>query len=385
MNASECMKVENELKKLKIYEYFHEEWSRTFYQFILEWTDGYQLDEKLLNNLMASENISLSLVKELLPYSKRNCAYSNPNLTLDFIKEHRDLPWDFINISQFTKKITFDEMFEFYKHRHEYNIKGSESITLEFMHDLDMDTYMNLVDTYKGYHWSCESLQYNTTITMKDYLKYRHHPFFTQVKTVMVNDHPYRIRFDASYLRTLTVDDYLNNDDYPWNEVKMRSHTSQFTYEDYLRVGFVLPGEPVEDLHCINEPRFDYLVKYPQHPWYKYWSFVKSPLVTMNHVIQNSHLSWNYDDLLSNPNMTFDYLRKNKEMFLERNQGMAFYEDVFCMNVIRNPFTTERIHFILQRITRNIIHSNIYFELKAITWNPSRPHYQEWCGVLCEE
>ncbi len=383
MNATDFSVVEKELKKLKIYEYFHDEWSRIYYRFILEWTDSSQLEDMLLRNLVANENMSLSLIREILPYHKRNIAGYNPHITLEFIKEHSDLPWDFTNISQFTEKISFEEMFEFYKMRHEHHIQGSESICLEFMHDLNIDRYMHLVDTCKEYHFSPDSLKYNTTITMKDYLKYRHHPFFTTKKTVMVEGEPWKVYFDASSLRTLTVNDYLNNDDYPWKEQIMKSHINRFTYEDYLLVGFILPNEPVDELYCIYQPRFDYIQKYPHYPWHTYCFFVQSPLVTLENVLENSHLSWNMDYLLLNPNLTFDYLRKNKNAYLERYPGAAFYDDFYCKHVIRNKFTVERVNWILQKITENYIKSNIYFELKMKTWSSDRIH--DWCGVEVEE
>ncbi len=351
-NAFIANKVEKELKKLDIYEQIFNEWSELYFQFMKN-LDSHFVNIKGNLHIFSNENTTLNIIERELIYKKRNIS-SNPNITIDYINKYRDLDWNIQDLCLYTKKISFKEM----KDLREYN--KHEDFVFEYLHDITIKDVIYNIDL--DYEWNLGLLSESYNISFDEYKKFRDNNFLKN---------PYnninKKRMDMNKCPNISKKDIIENPDYYWNFEKMKFFNKVLSYEDILELGFNV------DLANINNPEFYYLEKYKDVDWISN-NITSSSKITIQQIIDNPQYNWEKEEIFGNPNITFKFLTENYSKICKSNtvDVFAIYE-----NLSSNPFTFERVNWMLGKITIYYIQNKLYEELMIKTWHPKR--VENWC------
>ncbi len=376
LNAYVCEKVEKELKKLDIYEPIFNEWSEVYFQFMKKLNPQF-VDEKSNFDIYSNMNIKLDIIEREVKRKRRNKSH-NSNITLDYIKKYKDLSWDMSSICISSDKISFHEMKEFYEDGNVLNIKSFHEIVFEFMHDITLKDVIYNMDL--GYNWNLQLLSSSHNITFNEYKKHQNHPFIKHGNRYCEEDDLDKQKFDMNFNPTITKKDIMENPDYPWNKLVLLKNNKNLSFEDFIELGYI-DAETTNSFDYHNNNELFYVEKYKKINWFNEEKCMSlSKKVTMNDIKNNPQYKWDIQQIFDNPNMTFDYLMENYEKtisnpFIEPD----IYIDYFYINecLSSNPFTFERVNWILGKITSYYIQNKLYEELMIKAWHPKR--VENWC------
>lgn len=373
LNAFVCEKIEKELKKMDIYEDIFNEWSDIYFEFMKK-IDYRFTDRKCYYNIYSNQNIKLDIIEREIKEEKRNIAL-NPNMTIEFVKKYSNLDWDFISLCSTSEKITFQEMKDIYEDGEKYNFYDFEekrkNIVFELLNNLTLkDVFYNLD---MDYQWQKDLLLMESrSITLEEYKKYENYLFFTQNYD---NEFDYgndKTIFLMNFNKTITKKDILNNPNYEWKKDVILRNNKNLEFEDLLELGFIDLSNKAEILKYIQNVKLTYLKKYPQIDWFSSNNINYSSNITIEEIKNNSEYKWDYTEIFGNPNLTFDYVIKNIEN-TSKNNDIFFISEILSSN----PFTFQRVDWILKRITNYYIQNKLYEELIIKTWHPKR--VENWC------
>ncbi len=373
LNAFVCEKIEKELKKMDIYEDIFNEWSDIYFEFMKK-IDYRFTDRKCYYNIYSNQNIKLDIIEREIKEEKRNIAL-NPNMTIEFVKKYSNLDWDFISLCSTSEKITFQEMKDIYEDGEKYNFYDFEekrkNIVFELLNNLTLkDVFYNLD---MDYQWQKDLLLMESrSITLEEYKKYEKYLFFTQDYD---NEFDYgndKTIFLMNFNKTITKKDILNNPNYEWKKDVILRNNKNLEFEDLLELGFIDLSNKAEILKYIQNVKLTYLKKYPQIDWFSSNNINYSSNITIEEIKNNSEYKWDYTEIFGNPNLTFDYVIKNIEN-TSKNNDIFFISEILSSN----PFTFQRVDWILKRITNYYIQNKLYEELIIKTWHPKR--VENWC------
>ncbi len=372
-NANIANKIEKELKKMEIYEAIFNEWSDIYFEFMKK-IDYRFTDRKCYYNIYSNQNIKLDIIEREIKEEKRNIAL-NPNMTIEFVKKYSNLDWDFISLCSTSEKITFQEMKDIYEDGEKYNFYDFEekrkNIVFELLNNLTLkDVFYNLD---MDYQWQKDLLLMESrSITLEEYKKYENYLFFTQNYD---NEFDYgndKTIFLMNFNKTITKKDILNNPNYEWKKDVILRNNKNLEFEDLLELGFIDLSNKAEILKYIQNVKLTYLKKYPQIDWFSSNNINYSSNITIEEIKNNSEYKWDYTEIFGNPNLTFDYVIKNIEN-TSKNNDIFFISEILSSN----PFTFQRVDWILKRITNYYIQNKLYEELIIKTWHPKR--VENWC------
>ncbi len=373
LNAFVCEKIEKELKKMDIYEDIFNEWSDIYFEFMKK-IDYRFTDRKCYYNIYSNQNIKLDIIEREIKEEKRNIAL-NPNMTIEFVKKYSNLDWDFMSLCSTSEKITFQEMKDIYEDGEKYNFydfqEKRKNIIFEFLNNLTLkDVFYNLD---MDYQWQKDLLLMESrSITLEEYKKYENYLFFTQNYD---NEFDYgndNTIFLMNFNKTITKKDILNNPNYEWKKDVILRNNKNLEFEDLLELGFIDLSNKAEILKYIQNVKLTYLKKYPQIDWFSSNNINYSSNITIEEIKNNSEYKWDYTEIFGNPNLTFDYVIKNIEN-TSKNNDIFFISEILSSN----PFTFQRVDWILKRITNYYIQNKLYEELIIKTWHPKR--VENWC------
>lgn len=373
LNAFVCEKIEKELKKMDIYEDIFNEWSDIYFEFMKK-IDYRFTDRKCYYNIYSNQNIKLDIIEREIKEEKRNISL-NPNMTIEFVKKYSNLDWDFMSLCSTSEKITFQEMKDIYEDGEKYNFydfqEKRKNIIFEFLNNLTLkDVFYNLD---MDYQWQKDLLLMESrSITLEEYKKYENYLFFTQNYD---NEFDYgndNTIFLMNFNKTITKKDILNNPNYEWKKDVILRNNKNLEFEDLLELGFIDLSNKAEILKYIQNVKLTYLKKYPQIDWFSSNNINYSSNITIEEIKNNSEYKWDYTEIFGNPNLTFDYVIKNIEN-TSKNNDIFFISEILSSN----PFTFQRVDWILKRITNYYIQNKLYEELIIKTWHPKR--VENWC------
>ncbi len=387
LNAFTCKKIEKELKKLDLYEDLYNEWCEVYFEFMKNLNIQF-VKEKSNFEIYSNPNINLQILERELKRKRRNKS-CNPNITLDYILKYKDLSWDLCNVCINSKKISFNEMKEFYLEGNIHNFTSFNEITLEFIKDITLKDLIYNMDL--GYKWNLQLLSTSYNITFDEYKKYKDNPFIKYGEKYCEEEEIENQKFDMNKNPNISKKDILENPSYPWDFNIIKKYNKTLSFEDYVELGFIDINNYFNSLnnkpHYMRNLEFKYIEKYKNINWFDEKlaiNITSSSKVTIKEIDDNPQYKWEVEYIFANPNITFDYLKRNYEKMI--NIGFldeSTYIDYFCINenLMSNPMTFQRVSWIMERLTRYYMHNKIYGELMIKTWHPKR--FMDWC--LCDD
>lgn len=349
---------------------FENKWSDKFVDFAMNYYNNFNSTPfpNYSNNVINNENTQpSSLIKYLNHNIDQSYFNTNPNLTIDFIKNNPTIPWDWKEISRHSN-ITIQDITENPDLPWDWKeISFKPTITIDFIKQFSnkplnfkiiskcKNISMNDIENNLDLPWNWNHVSQNPNLTIYFVEKHLNRSWnWKCVSRIVTMDFIKKhkdIQFNWNSINlvntTITREDIVNNlDDFPWDFANM----------------------PLS-----KYPPFEFILQHLDKNWD--WGRLSSAdFVTIKHIIDNPNLPWHYDYMSYNENLTIEFVLNNID------KGWKFYGITqshlgTIENVLKYPDLNWNISLLSSKsnITMEIIEENMHlnWDFNQIIFNPN--------------
>lgn len=245
--------------------------------------------------LSSNPNITLEFIKEnldVIPWDWKELS-SNQNITPAFIKQHINKPWNWNRIAKHNHYIT-------------------ELITM--FPNIHWDSYGLSNNPYNSYDIMMKSgipfsawILGSVIIDYKPMMMKQHYSQLIHNKNLLLDDL-------KICLKHVLIENSINNDDrWIWNAIS----DNLYITKDFVDDNIYKPWNWEKLLQNPNIRAATEIINEfnDEKSWVWRKKASRHPNIMMSDIINNSHLTWRIDGIAENPNLSFDYILKNFNNF----------------------------------------------------------------------
>ena len=307
---------------------------------------------------------------------------SNPNLTIEFIRKHKDKYWHRPSISINPGIKPYDILKNLDLPWSLLDIEENPNITMEFVNEISLPnnftgfysrlsgrSTITMEDIENNLHlpWNFYNIIENPNITLDFYNKYRnrfkghtayHLRMLSKSKYTtleMIKNFPnseYWGFYDVSENPNLTfefINENLDKKGWNWKYISTNMKVTMKDIEKYpdfkWDYWYISSNEGITIKDVKNHPELPWnwyyislnpnitikdVKNHPELPW-NYYCLSRNPSITMKDIESNPDIPWVFDCISNNPNLTFEFFKKHSDKKWDINA--ILYQNSFKPNI----------------------------------------------------